>query len=172
MNPKAFFDAMERRAQADTSVIATLRRSLAEAPGTYAPAFPLVEPHAGGLHEAARRTLYLAAGLWATGQRRGQGAPTGLVDAVQKVARQRDSKSVEQRFVALLDADADELVWRLRHLVQLVASEGVSIDWPALLADLLAWQHPERRVQQRWARQYWRMPAAHPDAPAHLDAAE
>lgn len=42
MNPKAFFDAMERRAQADTSVIATLRRSLAEAPGTYAPAFPLV----------------------------------------------------------------------------------------------------------------------------------
>jgi CRISPR system Cascade subunit CasB len=94
------------------------------------------------------------------------------VDAVQKVARQRDSKSVEQRFVALLDADADELVWRLRHLVQLVASEGVSIDWPALLADLLAWQHPERRVQQRWARQYWRVPAAHPDAPAPLDAAE
>lgn len=66
-------------------------------------------------------------------------------------------ESIEQRFIALLDADEEQLPYRLRQMVQLVkAEEGIRIHWARLLDDLLDWNHPERRVQQRWARAFYR----------------
>src|SRR4051794_33883480 len=124
MDTRAFFAGLRRRAQTDTSVVATLRRSLGEEPGTYAPSFPLVEPLVAGQHDGSRRMVYLAAGLWALTQRRGEGDPLPLPAAMHTVASRRGSASIEQRFVALLDAEGDELVWRLRHAVQLLASEA------------------------------------------------
>jgi len=156
LNPEAFFDVLTRRAEADTRVVATLRRSLGESPGTYPPCFPWIEPFAGQLGDRSRSIVYLAAGLWGLAQRRESGAPVSLPEALYRIGQRRESGSIERRFVALLDADGDELVWRLRHAVQLVASEGLALNWPRLLSDLLAWHYPERRVQQRWAREYWR----------------
>jgi CRISPR type I-E-associated protein CasB/Cse2 len=57
--------------------------------------------------------------------------------------------------VQLLDSDADELAWRLRQIIQLVASQGVALDWPALLSDMIGWGHPDRYVQTKWARFFW-----------------
>jgi CRISPR system Cascade subunit CasB len=65
------------------------------------------------------------------------------------------SKTIESRFQALLDADTDELPWRLRHLTSQLAAAGVAIDWPDLLKDLRSCPDPQRRVQIRWAREYW-----------------
>jgi CRISPR system Cascade subunit CasB len=169
VDTRAFFDGLRRWAETDTSVVATLRRSLAEEPGSFAPSFPIVEPFVGHLSERARRTVYLAAGLWALAQRRESGAPVPLVEAVRRCAHGRASGSVEKRFVSLLDAEADELVWRLRHLVQLVASDGIPVDWPGLLKDLLLWNSPDRWVQQRWARTFWRQEA--PTEPTNAAAA-
>lgn len=156
MDTKGFFDSLGHRSETDTRVVATLRRALGEEPGAYPPAFPFVEPFTGSQGERARRLVYLAAGLWALAQRRESGAPVPLVDAVRRCAHGRDSSSIEKRFVALLESDGDELAWRLRHVVQLVASDGIAIDWPGLLKDLLAWDAPSRAVQSRWARAYWR----------------
>ena len=155
MDTANFFKALDERARRDTSVVSSLRRSLAEDPGTFSAVYPWIEPWVGHLSERSRRMVYLAAGLWALAERRTQGPTRPLVDAIRQVARARDSASVEMRFTALLDADDDELGWRLRHLVQLLASDGVAIDWPALLEDLFSWNHPGRRVQQRWARGFW-----------------
>jgi CRISPR system Cascade subunit CasB len=55
----------------------------------------------------------------------------------------------------LLDADEDELPWRLRQIVSLTTASGIALDWPQLLKDLLGWDHPDRYVQRRWAREYW-----------------
>lgn len=161
MNTHAFFEFLARRAEADTAVVSTLRRSLSFDPGTFAAAFPMVEPFTRGFSERDRRTVYLTAGLWASAQRRESGSPIALAVAMDRVARESGSSSVESRFVALLDADTDELVWRLRHAVALTASSSIAIDWSDLLKDLLNWESPTRYVQRKWARMYWQHTQPH-----------
>jgi CRISPR system Cascade subunit CasB len=164
MDTLAFFAALTRSAESDTRIVATLRRSLAEEPGAFPAAFPIVEPLLHGIGDRQRRTAYLAAGLWALAQRRSSGTPASLVEALRRTAASSSSGGAERRLTGLLDADADELVWRLRQAVQLVVADGRALDWPRLLDDLLSWQHPQRWVQQRWAREYWRRQAE--DEPA------
>jgi CRISPR system Cascade subunit CasB len=155
MDPTRFFARLESLAERDSAVVATLRRSVAFEPGTFSPAFPIVEPVVGGLSDRRRRLYYLAAGLWALGQRRTGGAPVPLPRALHRVGKGRDSASVELRFTALLDSDEDELPHRLRQAVSLVSADQIAIDWPQLLIDLIGWSSDARYVQQRWARAYW-----------------
>lgn len=78
--------------------------------------------------------------------------------AVVQLYRQRDrTESIERRFVALLDADEAQLPHHLRQMVQLLRTEdGIPIHWAELLADLRQWNRDDRRVQQRWARAFYR----------------
>lgn len=155
MNSHAFFDYLGRRAEGDTSVIANLRRSLSVDPGSDTRVFALVEPWLGDASARRRTMIYLAAGLWASSQRRTAGCAVPLAQALRAIASNR---SAEQRFTRLLDADPDELPWRLRQTIALLNSTGMAINWPELLDDLLRWEAPSRTVQTRWARQYWRQP--------------
>jgi CRISPR system Cascade subunit CasB len=67
------------------------------------------------------------------------------------------TESIEQRFVALLDADGEQLPHHLRQMVQLLrAEEGIRIYWVELLTDLRDWNRDDRRVQQLWARAFYR----------------
>lgn len=156
MNSAAFFDYLGRRADGDTSVIANLRRSLSVEPGTDTRVFSLVEPWLGDASARRRAIIYLAAGLWALAQRRTAGSGVPLAQALRAIA---SNTSAELRFTRLLDADVDELPWRLRQSITLLNSTGTAINWPELLDDLLRWDAPSRSVQTRWARQYWRQPA-------------
>ena len=162
-----FFAALEERSKSDTSVRATLRRSLMFEPGTDARTFPLIEKKwIGQRDEFKRRTIYLVAGLWAQGSRQEkdksisqkQGKPVSLPEAMRRVCDKEKSGSIEKRFTALLDADADELRWRLRSAVTLVASQRIVLDWPGLLDDMLMWHDSNPSVQIRWARSFWRQP--------------
>lgn len=165
-----FFSALEKRSESDTSVRATLRRSLMFEPGTDARTFPLIEKliekWIGQRDESKRRTVYLVAGLWAQGSRQEkdksmsqkQGKPVLFPEAMRRVCDKEKSDSIEKRFTALLDADADELRWRLRSAVTLVASQRIVLDWPSLLNDMLMWHYSNRPVQIRWARSFWKQP--------------
>jgi CRISPR system Cascade subunit CasB len=62
---------------------------------------------------------------------------------------------VDRRMAALLEAASHELPFRLRQMVRLLAQHDVPLDWRRLLEDLRWWDHPERRVQRRWARSYF-----------------
>ncbi|MCS6803444.1 MAG: type I-E CRISPR-associated protein Cse2/CasB, partial [Dehalococcoidia bacterium] len=64
--------------------------------------------------------------------------------------------AVERRFIALLMTEREELGDQLRHALSLLKSAGYGIDWRKLLRDIEAWSHPERLVQRRWARHFWR----------------
>lgn len=156
METRAFFESLAGRAERDSAVIAGLRRSLMYEPGTFPAVFPYVEPFAARQFPSRRRMSYLAAGLWALAQRRESGPPASFGAAWRALARRRASGSIESRFTALIGADEDELAWRLRQAVQLLAAEGIALDWPALLDHLYQWGHPDRWVQQAWARDYWR----------------
>jgi CRISPR system Cascade subunit CasB len=170
MTADEFFHELQQYADKDTAVVANLRRSASYDPGQYPPVFRYVEPYVHKLGEWERCATYMAAAYWALASRRGRQEgesqtvqePHSLPKAVQVlqalVANANNSSArsnIENRFQALLDADTDELQWRLRHLINQLAAAGIAIDWPSLLQDLRKWPYADRRVQIRWARQFW-----------------
>lgn len=154
----------------DRGALATLRHSLAFAPGAYPPAYPVVERFVGAnVHadDARRLALYVVAGLFALHPRHAHGTSIGT--ALGTLMARRGSDSIEGRFVALLSADPEHVHEYLRQLVSLLAAEGIAFDYAQLLDALSAHLNrfaDDRRdaVRQRWARDFYRMVAN--DGPA------
>jgi CRISPR system Cascade subunit CasB len=141
--------------QRDTKVRAVLRRSLAFDPGIHPAAFPYVEPFLATEDDSWRRTVhYLVAGLWAQHWKngRGEGIPLGKAAAIQMNASQ--SKSTEQRFVALLDSDEDQLPYRLRQMIALLKDQN--IDFEDVLKGLVFWNSESKRTQMNWVKDFYR----------------
>jgi CRISPR type I-E-associated protein CasB/Cse2 len=76
-------------------------------------------------------------------------------------ARRDGSVSMDLRFAALLDARREDLPYRLRQVVALLAAHDVGVRYDVLLGDILRWTEPGREVQRRWAESYW-APAVRP----------
>lgn len=153
MKGQTLIDYLSGLAGRSPGSIAALGRSISFAPGTYAPAYPALEPLVGTLDERERERAYLIAGLWARYGKNAAGVKHSLATAFRQMSRHSDS--VVSRFTTLLDADADELGHRLRQAVALAAGAGLSIDWGTLYDDLNWWTHPDKYVQQRWARAFF-----------------
>jgi CRISPR system Cascade subunit CasB len=156
-----FIDHLKRLAENDRGALAVLRRGAGFAPGTYPPAFPYVERFVPYEHAQDRRRLarYLVATLFALHPEHVNG--TSLAAAFGRLMRERDSPSLEKRFVALLAAESEELPVHLRNVVALLSSDGIACDYAALEADLAQWLHPfstesRDRVRQQWARDFYR----------------
>lgn len=133
---------------------ATLRRSLAFAPGTWPEAFPYVEPFVATADRWTRQAAYLVAGLYAiSGVQTGSGS---MGAAAFRLRTRTASDSVETRFLALLDADEEQLSYRLRQMITLMSSADIAPDWARHFRDLTNWNHPSRFVQENWARDYYR----------------
>jgi CRISPR system Cascade subunit CasB len=144
----------------DRAALASLRRALL--PGGEAHAYPYVAPFFPPAPNPSReRNLVALASLFAlhpgTG---GQPLPLGLRQLREK------SQSVDRRFVALLDADAEDAPEHLRHAVTLLRGAEISIDWHDLLTALLNWGAESRCVQRRWARMYWADNRDHEEEPS------
>ncbi|MGH2541838.1 MAG: type I-E CRISPR-associated protein Cse2/CasB [Ardenticatenaceae bacterium] len=83
-------------------------------------------------------------------------AETGtLGHALRRARSSENGEGLDRRFEVLLDADESQLPYRLRQAIRLLASNDVAINWPQLLSDLTNWTHPNRFVQERWARDYF-----------------
>jgi CRISPR system Cascade subunit CasB len=158
----------------DRAAFAELRRSLSFDPGTYPPSFPPVERFVTDAKTWERKVFYLVAGLFALIERPLEKHENTVQDdvneaplepstsrrsfghAVAELYQARDqTPSIEARFIALLDADEEQLSNRLRQLVSLLHADGVRIGWETLLKDALAWNHERRYVQQQWARDFY-----------------
>lgn len=149
-------------ADTDRGALAALRRSLSFEPGCHPGAFPYVERFVGPERHAQdpyRKALYLTAGLYARhpNHRTGQ----TLASALGRLWLQRDSASIEKRFIALLAADAESLPDHLRQAVSLLAADDIPLDYAKLLNDLGCWltSYPDERlddIRQRWARDFYR----------------
>lgn len=70
------------------------------------------------------------------------------------------SDSIEGRFIALLGAHSDDVHAHLFHVTGLLNSKNIckdiGLDYYRLLRDLIAWDSPNRYVQNSWARDYYR----------------
>lgn len=157
-------------AEHDRGALAHLRRSLGFAPGAYPRAYPYVERFVGVDRHAEdpwRKALYLSAGLFAFHPEHRQGEP--LAAALGRLARARESASIEQRFIALLGAEPQDLLNPLRQMFSLLDADGYPCDYARLLDDLGIWLRPfdsegRDRVRQRWARDFYRTYDAVTDA--------
>src|SRR5690606_15897739 len=148
----------------DRGALATLRHSLAFAPGTYPKAFPYVERFAGSAtHEqdARRLALYTVAALFARHpehQKRSFAAAFGELARSRNTGERDLNKSIEGRFIALLEADPENIADYLRQAISLLAADGIGCDYANLLNDLSRWMNPSGdsnardRLRQRWAR--------------------
>lgn len=65
------------------------------------------------------------------------------------------SISLERRFQTLINCEREQLPFRLRQAVRLVAADGLGINWALLLRDLMDWNRDGKPVQFHWARDYW-----------------
>lgn len=92
-----------------------------------------------------------AKGSFGESLRRLREASRGLTD-------EAGNHPLDRQVIALLDADRDELPRHLRQLVLRLDQARLPhgcVDWLRLLRDVRDWDHPDRYVQKRWARDYW-----------------
>ena len=159
------------KARIDSGVQAQLRRALLEDdPSQYPPIFHLVEPHIpNDSTEAVRKAYYLVASLFGLAEKEHDAEELRprikLAQAISRYNYKDEAgddglSPTERRFLALLDADRDELPYRLRQIVRMLTtgSERISqpLDWAGLLKDLKYWNSSNRSVQTRWAKEFYR----------------
>lgn len=143
------------RSRNERAPIAHLRRSLAFPPGQYVPAYPYVQRFAtGAFSEWQTKVTYLIAGLWAL-SRSSNSSKGNFGFSTKQLAAASKSGSIEHRFLALLEADPDQLPHHLRQFTALMSSHDIAPDWSRLCNDLRWWQHPDRGVQQQWASSFY-----------------
>ena len=142
------------REKEDRAALAAMRRGLNsrdpesnfDASGHVLPWLP------DGLPRKEVRNSFMTAALFAWHPLGGGDGSLGL--AMSKI--EDLSGSGERRFTALLDADYEDLPVYLMQIVGLLRSKDIPIDWLQFLKDVSWWNHPDRFVQKRWARDYWR----------------
>ena len=81
-----------------------------------------------------------------------QGAP------FERALKVLEGDGIKRRLASILDENWNEdslLYLKLYRLMKMLERKGVCPDFNQLLSDLLAWNHPERYVQKRWAREYF-----------------
>lgn len=131
-------------------------RTLAEARGAEREFLPALPPE---VDPSSYESFFLVATLFALAKHYTAEDHT-LGTVMRQVRESRTSRGVptltfDRRFQALLDSDRAQLPFRLRQMVRLAQADQVPINFVRLLRDVLSWEHPERYVQLRWARDYF-----------------
>lgn len=134
-------------------------RSLNEARDAYQVFFSILPPRV--THERDQETYFLIATLYAVGTRREQprpfNPPRSLGASLRRIRGDSEERrvSLDKRVEALLEADREQVSFRLRQLVSLLAANELAVDWRQLLRDVRGWEIGEGRVQRRWAEHYF-----------------
>lgn len=143
--------------QEDRAALARLRHSLAFVPGEYVHAFPFVERFTVGLVNERRKLYFLVAGLFATHPATTEALGENFGRTLKRLYTEQDqAPSIEKRFLALLEADDDQIAQHLRHLVNLIKSKGFAVNWSLLLQDLISRQHDPDPTNRKWAQGFYR----------------
>lgn len=124
-------------------------KSLSEASDALGLFYHLLPP---GIPQYQEEIYFLLATIYPLAESGGNGDFGTLLAKAQNSS---NKKGLDRRVEFLLDADTDQLAFRLRQSVHFLHSCRVGINWVQLLDDLLQWSHPDRYIQKRWARSYF-----------------
>ncbi|MGZ3668060.1 MAG: type I-E CRISPR-associated protein Cse2/CasB [Ktedonobacterales bacterium] len=145
------------------AALAALRRGLGKRPGEAAEMFPYVMPFIGENVPMKRQDDYfLVAALFAAHQgtwtpTEGEKRDSNIGASFRRLRAAADSGSIEKRFVALLNAEREDLPEHLRSAVSLLKAHEIPVNWAQLLRDLGGWEWESRSVQRSWAQAFWRL---------------
>ncbi|MEP7149524.1 MAG: type I-E CRISPR-associated protein Cse2/CasB [Acidobacteriota bacterium] len=139
----------------DRAALAHLRRGLGKRPGEAMGMYPYIGRFISEkTNQSYDRAVFLTSALFADYWE----APSNAGNLGQSVRRLFDetkSDSIEKRFVALLDAEAEDLHYYLRQIVGLLKSKSIPVNWNELFKHIQGWDHPDGYVQKKWARSFW-----------------
>ncbi len=141
--------------------LAALRRGLGKPPGSAPEMYPLVVPWLpAGIGLREEEAYYLTASLfaahpewWRASESEKWGNNLGA--SFYRLAKKKESGSIEKRFMAILNSQREDLSVHLRHAVSLFKSGSIPVDWVCLLRDLRGWDREDRLVQRNWAKSFW-----------------
>ncbi len=153
----------------DRGVLAALRRGLGKQPGEAAEMFPYVMPWAGDEAWGRQDDYFLVASLfalhpknWVAERAEGKRPESTNLGAsfwalrAEVERKAKSGASIGKRFVALLNAEREDLPDHLRHAIALFKTHEVRVDWAQLLHDLRGWTWESRSIQREWAKAFWR----------------
>ncbi len=153
-----FLKLVHDRIKNDSGAKAGFKRALSGEPEHIRKIYPFVLAFLGGVSEweqehvwipVACLSVYYPQDICEDGQRRNFGqSGQGLVKATT-------SEGADRRFRTLLDLSLEDLNSPLTALIRQMKSRGIAIDYPQLLSDLRQWEHPDRYIQDQWARTFW-----------------
>lgn len=142
----------------ERAALAHLRRGLGKPPKTAVEMYPYLgqflsgEPDASKINHRRENAVFIVAALFAYYP--DAKSNVGNLGASLRQMKE-DGDSIEKRFVALLNAEIDELPDYLRQIVGLLKSREIAVNWQTLFEDVQFWSSENRRVQSRWARSFW-----------------
>lgn len=139
------------------AALAKLRRGLGKKPGEAMEVYSVIGNFlAQAKNRAEEDVLYTLATLYGLYPSESSKEESNFGESVSKLAeKQVDRDSVEKRFVALLNSHIDDLPNHLRHMISLLKSKDIRINWLQLLNDIIYWDLDDRRVQRSWAKRFW-----------------
>ena len=137
----------------DRGSLADLRSGLSLPPGHAHKMHKHIVPHLGEHDSRNDKWFYVVGALF--GAHRLHQPKMSLAKAFRKLAME-GSESIEKRFLALLQSHPNDLHKHLGTAAGLLKSQDIAFDYSELLRDLMQWDDPERPVQNRWARDYYR----------------
>jgi CRISPR system Cascade subunit CasB len=144
----------------DRAALAALRRGLGQQPGETIELYPYVVPYVQGLRYTSDENAYYIiaslVGLYPTlSWQRSDEKQSINLGASLALLTGDSGDSLERRFVALLNAHADDLPEHLRQAISILKSKDKPVHWLRLLLDLKQWDREDRRVQRLWAKGFW-----------------
>jgi CRISPR system Cascade subunit CasB len=135
------------------AALANLRRGLGRPPKSVMEMYPYLGQFLSHEPNPKRETaVFIVAALFAYYP----DAPGNVRDLGDSIRRMKDdSDSIEKRFVALLNAEAEDLPYYLRQIIGLLKSKEIAVNWNQLFKDVKNWNSDKRYVQNAWARSFW-----------------
>ena len=133
--------------------LADLRSGLRTDPGQAPRMFKYVAPYLGEKISDNDRWFYVVGAMFGANPEHVKGNTIGKCF---KILSEKGSDSIEARFVALLGSHQDDLHRHLYHAIGLIKSKEIGLDYYQLVRDLTNWDNPDRYVQNKWARDYYR----------------
>lgn len=142
----------------DRTVLAHLRRGLGKEPGTALEMFPYVARFAQNSYRGDENAVFIIASLFGL-------YPTYSWKPTEQIKYNNlgksmsflkdESGSIERRFVALLNAELEDLPNHLRQIISLLKSKDTPVNWHELLLGVKQWNRSDRKIQREWAKAFW-----------------
>lgn len=147
---------MKLNTDANRGTLAVMRRGLAGIPLEDLNLYRYVTSHISDNDRGTNRegVYYLVAALYGLHPMQVDSGNMGS-HMKQAAILRKDMEAAERRFTFLINASLDDLVPPLRQAVMMLKQLDIPVNWVALFAGLIHWNHPDKFVQRTWANSFW-----------------